>query len=141
MERYPTWSPDGSLIAYERPQAGSTDIFVKPVAGGEPVQLTHSAADEVSPRWSPDGRYIAFLSDRGAGPKVYLIPPLGGPERELADTNGVPLNHPLGPMPWSPDGQQLLFSRFGPSGEMAVWKINLLDGRRNANDQAATRRR
>ena len=38
VERYPTWSPDGSLIAYERPQAGNTDIFVKPASGGEPIQ-------------------------------------------------------------------------------------------------------
>ena len=54
-----------------------------------------------------------------------MIPPLGGAERELVDTNRVPLNHPLGPMPWSPDGQHLLFSRLGPSGEMEVWKVNL----------------
>ena len=129
-----TWSPDASFIAYGHTKYGHFDIFVMSTGGGEPIRLTTSPADDMVPRWSSDNRYIAFLSDRGTGINVYLIPPLGGPERKLAETHISWLNPPagalgtLGAFPWSPDASELLFSRLRPSGEIAVWKINLNTG-------------
>ena len=76
----------------------------------------------------------AFLSDRGSGADVFLIPPLGGAERKLAETHlpwlermfdGVRM---IGAGPWSPQGQELLFSRLAPSGQIALWKVNLTSG-------------
>ena len=129
-----TWSPDGTLIAYSHNAEGSMDIYVRPASGGDPVRLTKSPTDEVSPRWSPDGRYLAFLADPGTGANVYLIPPLGGAERKLVET-GIPslerlggVFSALGAMPWSPEGQELLFSRLQPSGQIAIWKISLTTG-------------
>ncbi len=129
-----TWSPDGSFIAYGHTASGSMDIFVMSTAGGDPVRLTDDPADDVLPRWSPDGRYLAFLSDRGSGSNAYLIPALGGAERKLVETNLPYLERfddvwaALGAQPWSPDGQELLFSRSQPTGEAAVWKVNLTTG-------------
>ncbi|MFQ5723776.1 MAG: protein kinase [Terriglobia bacterium] len=129
-----TWSPDASFIAYGHTKYGHLDIFVMATAGGEPIRLTTSPADEIVPRWSPDNRYLAFLSDRGTGTNVYLIPPLGGPERKLVETHISWLEQSqgalgaLGAFPWSPDASELLFSRLRPSGEIALWKINLSTG-------------
>jgi Tol biopolymer transport system component len=134
LEWLPSWSPDGSFAAYSHNIRGSMDVFVIPTAGGDPIRLTESPADDILPRWSPDGRYLAFVSDRGTGSDVYLIPPLGGAERKLVETH-VPLLQRtfdalrmLGAMPWSPDGQSLLFSRLAPSGEIALWKVSLTSG-------------
>jgi hypothetical protein len=130
----PTWSPDASFIAYGHTSDGPMDIFVMATAGGDPIRLTEGPADDLSPRWSPDSRHLAFLSDRGSGTDVYLIPPLGGTERKLAETNipwlelAGPAFNALGVVPWSPDGSELLFSRRHPSGEIAVWKIDLTTG-------------
>ena len=130
IEWNPTWSPDGSFVAFSHGGAGDLDIYVMPASDGEPIRLTDSPADETLPRWSPDGRYIAFVSDRGADTNIYLVPPLGGPKRTLVDTQlqrDVSRTE-LGAVPWSPDGQQLLFSRQQSRGGIAIWKINLATG-------------
>ena len=128
MERNATWSPDGSFTAFSSSAAGNLDIYVMPASGGDPIRLTDSPADDAFPRWSPDGRYIAFVSDRGANTNIYLIPPLGGPERMLVETQLVRRlgRGELGAAPWSPDGQELLFSRRQSSGGIAIGKIHLV---------------
>lgn len=58
----PTFSPDGTKIAFVRYNAASPgygdDIMIVPSAGGAPVRLT-LAGDQRSPVWSPDGKFIA----------------------------------------------------------------------------------
>ena len=39
-------------------------IFVVPVAGGAPIQITHGDVPDVWPTWSPDGGRIAFVAER-----------------------------------------------------------------------------
>lgn len=134
MEWGASWSPDANFIAYAHNRYGHMDIFVLPTGGGDPIRLTDNPADELTARWSPDGRSIAFVSDRGTGTNIYLIPPLGGAERKLAETNipwlerGIEALLSLGAVPWSPDASELLFSRLQPSGEVAIWKVNLRTG-------------
>jgi len=131
MEVDPSWSNDGSFFAYSHYQAGNLDLFVMPSGGGAPVRLTNHAADDYLPRWSPDGRQIAFVSNRDGQVSVYVMPALGGTPRKVAETND-PLERryrdSLGAFPWSPDGSQLLFSRFQSGGGIAVWKVDLASG-------------
>jgi len=63
----PRWSPDGRFLAFTR--QGEKDgkptppqIWVLPMDGGEPQQLTNLPKGAASPRWSHDGKTIAFLS-------------------------------------------------------------------------------
>jgi serine/threonine-protein kinase len=130
-EMGPSWSPDGSSVAYSHIVNGSGEVAVVSLGGGEPHILTDSPADDVNPRWSPDGSRIAFLSDRGVGSNVYLISPTGGAERKLVETSIPFLERPqdwftaLGANPWSPDGNELVFSRLDAGGDISLWKVNL----------------
>jgi Tol biopolymer transport system component/DNA-binding winged helix-turn-helix (wHTH) protein len=95
-------SPDGKLVAYasDRSGEGNLDVWVKQVAGGEPIRLTRNAADDRFPDFSPDGSQIVFRSERQGG-GIYLISTLGGEERLLA---------PLGRNPrFSPDGNWIAY--------------------------------
>ncbi len=60
----PTFSPDGSLLAFESDRAGDqTQLFVMPVDGGEPRQLTEFPMGVTNAVWSPDGRFIAVTAE------------------------------------------------------------------------------
>jgi len=123
------------MIAYAHIVAGDADIATLSIGGGEPHILTgESPADEFLPSWSPDGSKIAYVSDRGTGTDVYWIPPTGGAEHKVAETHIPFLERmgawagALGTNAWSPDGQELLFSKLHETGDVAVWKVNLATG-------------
>ena len=40
-ETFPRFSPDGTRLAYSADYDGNTDVYVVPVAGGDPMRLTH----------------------------------------------------------------------------------------------------
>ncbi len=56
----PRWSPDGTRIAFLSDRAGTNQIWVIPVGGGEARQLTKERTAVQRFEWSPDGRSIAF---------------------------------------------------------------------------------
>jgi eukaryotic-like serine/threonine-protein kinase len=96
-------SPDGKLLAYasDRGEEGNLDIWVKQVAGGEPIRLTHNEADDNQPTFSPDGSKIAFHSEREGG-GIYVMSTLGGEERLIASPGQNPF--------FSPDGKWIAYS-------------------------------
>ena len=65
----PQVSPKGDLVAYtitdinKEANRGVAQIYVVPIGGGAPRQLTHETQASSSPRWSPDGSKIAFVHD------------------------------------------------------------------------------
>src|SRR5690349_22056368 len=69
VETEPSFSPDGSLIAFTGTVGGNTDVYVVPAAGGDPKRLTyHPGADRVR-GWSPDGKRVIFGSARTSAPQ------------------------------------------------------------------------
>ncbi|NDJ78083.1 MAG: hypothetical protein GYB65_17685 [Chloroflexi bacterium] len=61
--RDPTWSPDGTQIAFASDVDGDYDIYIMAVDGGEPRRVLDNDAKDWQPTWSPDGRHLAFASD------------------------------------------------------------------------------
>jgi dipeptidyl aminopeptidase/acylaminoacyl peptidase len=112
------FSPDGKEIAYTatplpvREEAWSTnhDLFVVPVAGGTPKQLTTNPAADGYPRYSPDGKYIAYRAQKRPGFEadrwqLMLLDRAKGTSRSLTDNFDSSVETPV----WSPDGKALYF--------------------------------
>jgi serine/threonine protein kinase/WD40 repeat protein len=87
----PSFSPDGRWIAFALgSNPDETNIFERPVAGGEPVQLTFfEHAMTASPTWSPDGQRIAFIGDQNGTPRVWMISANGGAAQALQNNSGA----------------------------------------------------
>ena len=57
------WLPDNRGIAYLDARTGTTNVWMQPLAGGRPVQLTNFTADHVAAfDWSRDNRLLATRS-------------------------------------------------------------------------------
>ncbi len=104
LDTTPSFSPDGSQIAYASDKSGRLEIYVRPVeTAGREIQVTADGAQNVQPAWSPDGSRIAYFSLTTGSLRV--APATGGQPRELAASGSEPR--------WSPDGRWIAYRR-GP---------------------------
>jgi Tol biopolymer transport system component len=59
---YPSWSPDGTHLAFMTSRNGRMEIFTMKSDGSEPERLvTMPRGSAIDPRWSPDGASIVFV--------------------------------------------------------------------------------
>jgi TolB protein len=121
----PAFSTDGARIAFEGrlPSSLDTNIYVVPAAGGDPVQLTTSAAADAGPAWSPDGSTIYFVSTRSGVYDVYAVPAGGGDATRVTTGSGI-----VGKPAVSPDGHDLYYTRSASSGGTEVVRYALAGG-------------
>src|SRR3954447_16673824 len=71
---FPTWSPDGSKIAFASfRDLGNEEIYVMNADGTNQTRLTSSSGADAEPSWSPDGSKIAFRSDRDGDFEIYTM--------------------------------------------------------------------
>lgn len=128
-KEFPALSHDGKKVAFSwnGGQGGfggkqERNIYIMPVGGGDPVQLTYSRNDQVWPAWSHNGRFIAFGRPiMEPSRDTFIMPSNGGPERWISrGGNGVS---------WSPDDKMLALSRRGwPTESGAIFLFDLQTG-------------
>ena len=82
--RYPSLSPDGSLIAF----SFKGDIYTVPTNGGRALQITTHPSHDTRPVWSPDGKLLAFASDRMGSMEIYIVDKEGGVPKRLTTHSG-----------------------------------------------------
>jgi Dipeptidyl aminopeptidases/acylaminoacyl-peptidases len=93
-------APDGRRVAFTAEAAGARQIFLMPIRGGYPEQLTATEKSASDPQWSPDGRRVAFVRDEA----IWMIDVEGSHQALVA-------HHPGGNRSprWSADGHQIAF--------------------------------
>jgi len=123
----PTWSPDGSQIAYRHQTGddGTTEIYVMDADGSAQRNLTHNDVADWGPDWSPDGRWIAWNSAMGTdgfGFFGYVMRPDGSTVRRIT-------HHDVEYPAWSPNGSQIAFmaQEAGAAGANPDYNIFVMD--------------
>ena len=130
---WPSWSPDGSLLAYASDRSGNYEIYVRRGETGQDVNVTNDPAQDIQPAFSPDGNSIAFISTRASrtglikiggvlarnsrtyGGDLWIAPALGGAARRLASNANSPA--------WRPDGKGILYIS-GPEGRRSLLEVS-----------------
>jgi Tol biopolymer transport system component len=106
----PSWSPDGSKIAFDRVtvQGGNvSEIFTMNSDGTNQLQLTHDGVSVGESGWSPDGKKIIFATnqDDPNHSHIHVMNSDGTGETRLTSGPGSDLRPA-----WSPDGSKIAFT-------------------------------
>src|SRR6476659_3558361 len=122
-DKWASWSPDGSQIAFISDMSGEEELYVIAQDGSKPAeQLTHGGtAMRYGPEWAPDGKRIAFSDKDG---KVYILTLADKKLVEIADS-------PRGQVrdyTWSPRSNFLAFTMANKSPFSGVYVWSAGDG-------------
>jgi dipeptidyl aminopeptidase/acylaminoacyl peptidase len=107
----PQVSPKGDQVAFtitdvdKVANKSMTQIYLVPLSGGEPRQLTNDEHSSATPRWSPDGEKLAFVSARDGEDQIWTIDISSGALKKVTS-----LSTGAGDPVWSPDGKWLAFA-------------------------------
>jgi len=126
----PTWSPDGTRIAFVSNRGRDPDwdltgdIWIVPAQGGDPRRLSTLAGGASNPAWSPDGKHVAYIGSPAPEvfrleDRIWLQPADGGKAR------GLTQSHPGYPhsLRWSPDGGAVYFQCI-EEGFNSLWRVD-----------------
>lgn len=114
----PSWSPDGSRIAFMSVRGsisyspgsglcikGNFGIYTVNADGSNLQNLTSQSSFDIFPAWSPNGKKIAFVSFRDGNGEVYVMNADGSNQHNLTNRPDIQAFLPF----WSPDGTKIAF--------------------------------
>lgn len=120
----PSWTPDGTKLAFSSSRAGDPNIYTVDAAGSGLHRLTTGKGPDVSPTWNrKTGAQLAFVSGRTGLPQIYTMEADGTNLQRVTDQG-----YAVSPN-WSPNGQFLAlawFRKYGP-GAPGANDIYLMD--------------
>src|SRR5580658_6050291 len=120
----PSWSGDGSKVAFSSSRSGDPEIWVSDSSGGNLRKLTAFRGPDVAPTWNPKtNSQIAWVSGRTGLPQIYTMASDGTNVGRMTDQG-----YAVSPS-WSPNGQFLAFAwvrHYGP-GAPGASDIYLMD--------------
>ena len=112
----PQWTVDGRAISYLNNSNDRRNVFLLPLDGGAPREITRFTEGRIShQRWSPDGKHLVVVRRSGDADNLWIVAPDGSNPVQLTQfPTGA-----IGDIRWSRDGSQIYFT-YGPASQSVV---------------------
>ncbi len=118
----PTWSPDGSQVAYLSFETNLPRIYIQEIATGQRRQITDFPGINSSPVWSPDSTKLAMVLSKDGSPDVYVMDLMTNQLTRLTD-------HPRAETEpsWSADSRSVVFTS-DRTGQPQIYQVGINGG-------------
>lgn len=101
----PTWSPDGSKIAYVSFEMKKPIVYVQSLISGQRQDVAKFKGSNSAPSWSPDGKRMAVVLSKDGSSQIYLMNNDGSGIQRLTHSNAIDTEPHF-----SPDGKFIIFT-------------------------------
>ncbi|MDK9725831.1 MAG: Tol-Pal system beta propeller repeat protein TolB [Sterolibacteriaceae bacterium MAG5] len=118
----PTWSPDGSKLAYVSFEAKKPVVYVHDLSTGRRHVAANFKGSNSAPAWSPDGRKLAVVLTKDGSSQLYLVNSDGSGVTRIASSSGIDTEPQF-----SPDGQSIYFTS-DRGGSPQIYRIGATGG-------------
>ncbi len=119
----PSWSPDGSSLAYVSFEQRLPTMYVQTLKTGDRRVVSGHAGVNQAPAWSPDGKKLALvLSTRDGNLDIYVLDLASQQLTRITDDPGIDTEPQ-----WSKDGQSIYFTSDRAGGPQ-IYKVGVRPG-------------
>ena len=101
----PTWSPDGTALAYVSLQSRKPVVYVQRLRERRQIAVANFRGSNSAPAWAPDGNRLAVVLTRDGGSQLFMINADGSGTRRLASSSSIDTEPTF-----SADGKWLYFT-------------------------------
>lgn len=118
----PSWSKDGSKLAYVTFESGKSALVVQTLANGAIKQVASFPRHNGAPAFSPDGSKLAFALSKTGSLNLYVMDLASGQIRQVTEGR-YNSTEPS----WFPDSQSLAYTS-DQAGRPQIYKISASGG-------------
>jgi len=118
----PSWSPDGSKMAYVSFEKRKPIVFVHTLKTGSRKIVANYKGNNSAPSWSPDGKKLAIVLTYAANSQIYTINVTGGGLKRITRSRGIDTEPAF-----SPDGNWIYFTS-DRGGKPQIYKTSANGG-------------
>jgi TolB protein len=118
----PSWSPDGSKLAYVSFEKRKSEIYVQNLFSQQREKVTSFKGINGAPVWSPDGKKLALTLSKGGNPDIYVLTLETKKLKQITKHWGID-TEPA----WTPDGNEIVFTS-SRTGKPQIYRIGANGG-------------
>ncbi len=118
----PSWSPDGSKLAYVSFEANKPVVYVQTLSSGQRFPIANFKGNNSAPTWSPNGSQLAIVLSRDSISQIYTINADGSGLRRVMRSPLIDTEPQ-----YTPDGGSLIFTS-DRGGNPQIYRVPVSGG-------------